>query len=98
MASVLERHARDRSVRASWRLCAALLLSQEAQFARQLPNVSDRDGYAADGPGPQTGTRRGWQADHQLDAASANLLRTRRGRRDGRAHGFAAYAGMPQGR
>ena len=51
-------------------------------------------GFPRLGPGSETGARRRWQTDHQLDAASANLLRARRRRRHGRAHEFAAGEGM----
>ena len=72
VASIPERHAHDRGVRASRQLRAALLLSPEAHLAGQLPDVPDRIGHAAMGPGSQTG------AGSRRQAESSTGCRVRR--------------------
>src|SRR5438270_209230 len=75
-------------------LCAALLLSQETELTRQLPDVLDRNGDAEDGTGPEAGAGRGSKTNYQLDAASADLLRPGYRRRNGCSNQFAVSPGM----
>jgi len=76
-----------------------LLLSSEAQFARQLPHVPDRNGQPKMGPDRQAGDRRRRQAGdrggfraRQISCAQEHL------RGHGRPHKLPDGAGVPQRR
>ena len=98
MAPVPQRHQAHRGVHAERQLRPALLLPSGPQHPGQLPHVLARNRRAENGRQPPAGPRIRRTPRNRLVAQTANFLRARNHRRDGRPHQLPAGRGLPQGR